>query len=226
KPKEATPAPPKITDSGEAAGDDDDLPSILTATKPAATIIGGGVAADSESGLPKGALPTLILAIPEYLLTAVPNTNGAPFMQRSDLPEGTVFIAVGSALAFMALCIFIWRGVVAWALHRSVQIASRAPGLIESKGGRTPIALNQPSHASFYSAAPAGSTLSLNPLNPASGRKGSTSMPMTSPGRNQTPNASLFFSPTPAANGSVSGNDQRRSAYLPAGYYPTATPPV
>ncbi|RPA81167.1 hypothetical protein BJ508DRAFT_326556, partial [Ascobolus immersus RN42] len=133
-PKKPDAAPPKITNSGEAAGDDDDLPSVSESTKPAATIIGGGTPAGDDEAI--GPLPTLQRVIPTYPPAAVPNTNGAPFMQRSTLPEGTVFICVGSALAFLALCIFIWRGIVAWALHRSVQKASRAPGLIESgKGG-------------------------------------------------------------------------------------------
>ncbi|KAF1987811.1 hypothetical protein K402DRAFT_392607 [Aulographum hederae CBS 113979] len=56
----------------------------------------------------------------------VPWTAGAPFMNRSKLPEGTVFIAVGAILGFCGLAILAWRGLVAWSLHRSVKRSTHA----------------------------------------------------------------------------------------------------
>lgn len=62
----------------------------------------------------------------------------------------------------------------------------------------------------FYAGAGPGSQLSLDHL---------ATSPRTAPrpdGRQMTPNSSLFFSPTAGAG--ATGGD-RRSAYLPAGYY-------
>jgi len=60
----------------------------------------------------------------------------------------------------------------------------------------------------FYTAGP-GSTLSLDHL-------GAPPRPGTNPNRQQNTNSSLFFSPTAGA-GNAGGD--RRSQYLPAGYY-------
>ncbi len=125
-------------------------------------------------------------------------------MQKSNLPEGTVFICVGAALGFIALVVLAWRGLVTWSLHRSVQRAAIAQsskyGSETKKGGYK----NPP--AQFYSAGP-GSTLSLDHL--TSSRGGS---------KTHTPaRGSLFFSPTAGAGMQTPGN--RGSGYLPAGYY-------
>lgn len=144
------------------------------------------------------------LAIP---VVTVPPTSNAPFMQKSTLPEGTVFIAVGSALAFFALAVIAWRGLVAWSLHRSVRKAASNVHLSDSKSKSH---LRPPPSGSggFYSTGP-GSQLSLDHI---------ATSPRTAnrPNSHQmTSNHSLFFSPT--AGGGAAGD--RRSAYLPAGYY-------
>ena len=169
----------------------------------------------------------------EYQIPVItpPPTRGAPFMQQSDLPEGTVFIAVGSGLALCALVVLAWRGLVAWSLHRSVKRATaQPPGVIDSKSMLRPHKGGQ--GASFY-AAGAGSMHSLDHL--ASTNRSSSIPP--------PPSSSLFFSPTSNAGaalpsggtlgtlgtlggggsggggGGGGGAGERRSAYLPSGFY-------
>lgn len=138
----------------------------------------------------------------EYPKPTVPPTSGAPFMQKSSLPEGTFFIAVGAALGFLLFSVFAWRMIVAWSLHRSVKRAAEQANAVDSKAMLRP---PQGGNSGGFYAAGAGSSVSLGDLS----RGGA--------GAKQTPNSSLFFSPTAG----VSAGGDRRSAYLPAGYYPT-----
>lgn len=165
-----------------------------------ATISGGSAAAPMT-------LPTMAPDILLYPAPSVPPTKDAPFMQQSSYPEGTVFICVGAILGFGAAAVIVWRAVIAYMLHRNVKKANSGPLLSDSKGGS----------GGFYNA-PAGSTLSLNPIN---ARKQSTQLRPGTANRNITPNASLFFSPTANVNNSSQADISRRSAYLPAGYYPS-----
>ncbi|KAI4211392.1 MAG: hypothetical protein LQ351_005818 [Letrouitia transgressa] len=149
-------------------------------------------------------LPTLEGA--KAPVQTVPPTAGAPYMQKSKLPEGTVFIAVGAALGFVGLVVLAWRGLVAWSLHRSVKKAAMAQSTqyshlrdAKSKGTTTP-------RTPLYSQG-LGSTLSIDQL-AANSRGGSKS---------NTARSSLFFSPTAGAGMQTPGN--RGSGYLPAGYY-------
>ena len=150
------------------------------------------------SGLPK-------LAQDNYPAPTVPPTADAPFMQKSSLPDGTVFICVGAALGFIGLLVLAWRGLVAWSLHRSVKRAANAQSSKYSRVG-DPRANNGKSTGPYFSPGP-GSTLSLDHLG-ASGKGGP-----------KTPSArgSLFFSPTASTGMQTPGN--RGSSYLPAGYY-------
>ncbi|KAJ9668783.1 hypothetical protein H2201_001028 [Coniosporium apollinis] len=140
----------------------------------------------------------------------VPYTANAPFMQKTTLPEGTVFICAGAILGFLGASILAWRGLVAWSLHRSVKRAAlgqnypsdiksafRAPG--SSQGG-------------LYSAAAQGSVMSLDRMHSASGGVGKVHRGATTPSR-----GSLFFSPT--ADTGLHGTPDRNSGYLPAGFY-------
>ncbi|KAL8739980.1 MAG: hypothetical protein Q9190_007261, partial [Brigantiaea leucoxantha] len=149
-------------------------------------------------------LPTLAGA--KAPVQSVPSTAGAPFMQKSQYPEGTVFIAVGATLGFIGLVVLAWRGLVAWSLHRSVKKAAMAQSAqyshlrdVKNKGTTTP-------RIPLYSQA-FGSTLSLDQLG-ASSKGGS---------KGNTARSSLFFSPTAGAGMQTSGH--RGSGYLPAGYY-------
>lgn len=173
--------------------------------------------AASESDLPaltSSALDGLLTGLPklpgdDYPPPTVPPTANAPFMQKSNLPEGTVFICVGAALGFVALLVITWRGMVAWALHRSVRRAALAQPVKYNGGGRgikVAHASHRSSKAPFYSPGP-GSTLSLEHLS-AGGQAGHKSAPARE---------SLFFSPTAGAG--MQNQGTRGSGYLPAGYY-------
>lgn len=150
----------------------------------------------------------------------VPYTANAPYMQKSDLPEGTVFIAVGAVLAFLGFCVIAWRALVAWSINRSVKRAALASIMASETKNPGGWASNPFKPAGgFYSQAPGGSSLSLNEHTNKRG----------APFRNPVPsNASgLFFSPTASntnatANIPMTGlnhNGNRASTLLPAGYY-------
>ncbi|MCJ1395495.1 hypothetical protein MMC18_008381 [Xylographa bjoerkii] len=137
----------------------------------------------------------------------VPPTAMAPFMQKSPLPSGTVFICVGAIIGFFAFMVLAWRGLVAWSLHRSVRRA--AHGEAQRYGrihGEPSKSMFKGSGAPFYSDGH-GSNLSLDPL-VAGGKSGK---------KGHTPQGSLFFSPTAGTGMHTPAN--RTSNYLPAGYY-------
>ena len=145
----------------------------------------------------------------QYPSPTVPPTADAPFMQKSSLPEGTIFICVGAVLGFFAACVLAWRGMVMWLLHRSVKRSANlhhsaylplGVGDKKSKSRRT-------SNTPFYDLGPE-SAMSLDQLG-ASGRAGQRNSSL--------PNSSLFFSPTAGAGMQTPTN--RGSGYLPAGYY-------
>ncbi|KAH9207584.1 hypothetical protein DL95DRAFT_49447 [Leptodontidium sp. 2 PMI_412] len=156
-------------------------------------------------------LPKLSGAI-QPVTASVPPTANAPFMQQSTLPDGTVFIIVGAILGFMAISVLLWRGLVAWSLHRSVKRASQHQNMADTKAlFRTPAP-----PAPFYKYSDRDSTISLSGLGHKGGKKGAR--PTTAPGGAST--SSLFFSPTAGAAGAGLANPGNRgSNYLPAGYY-------
>lgn len=158
------------------------------------------------TGLPK-------LAGDDYPPPAVPPTAGAPFMQKSNLPEGTVFICVGAGIAFIALIILAWRGLVAWSLRRSVRRAamSQSSKYAFTSDSKRRYSQGKPLASPFYTPGP-GSTLSLDQLKPSS--KGASS-------KTHSAHGSLFFSPTAGAGMHTPAN--RGSGYLPAGYYAAGT---
>ena len=121
-------------------------------------------------------------------------------MQKSTLPEGTVFISVGAILGAVGFVVVAWRVLVAWSLHRSVRRAAVAQSRKHGHKKR-----RRHSSAPFYKEGP-GSSLSLDQL--AGGRGGSKS---------NITRESLFFSPTAGGTGQMPG--PRGSGYLPAGYY-------
>lgn len=155
-----------------------------------------------QTGLPK-------LAGDDYPPPSVPPTANAPFMQKSNLPEGTVFICVGAGIAFIALVILAWRGLVAWSLHRSVRQAAiaRSSQYTSLNDTKRRHSHGKPLASPFYTSGP-GSTLTLDQL----GASGKT--PSNKP---HSAHGSLFFSPTAGAGMHTPSN--RGSGYLPAGYY-------
>lgn len=167
-----------------------------------------GTSASSDAGLT--GLPTLSGAVQPVTVT-VPNLSNAPFMQTSSLPDGTVFIVVGAVLGFMAMSVLLWRGLVAWSLHRSVKRAASQQGMDDKKAlFRTP----GPPPAPFYKYSDRDSTISLSGLGHKSKK---SNRPNTAGAREST--ANLFFSPTAGAAGAGVGGGNRGSNYLPAGYY-------
>ncbi|ORY72007.1 uncharacterized protein BCR38DRAFT_331399 [Pseudomassariella vexata] len=147
-----------------------------------------------------------------YPAPSVPPTQNAPFMQTSNLPEGTVFIAVGAILGAFGLGVLIWRAVVACLLHRSVKRAALAQGIANDK----PLFPGNAS-APFYKYSDRASSASLGgAIDPAIGRgvRRTSRVPVPS----STPSQSnLFFSPTARSGMDTAGN--RSSTFLPSGFY-------
>ncbi|KAH8887389.1 hypothetical protein GQ53DRAFT_749865 [Thozetella sp. PMI_491] len=163
-------------------------------------------------------MPTLSktanLAVPTYPAPSVPPTNDAPFMNRSTLPDGTVFIAVGAILGTFGLAILVWRGIVACLLHRSVERATAAQHAANDKA-----AFPAPPPP-FYKYTDRDSSPSLA-VGSTSGRgqRRTTRGPIPSATPSQT---NLFFSPT--APGGMAAGANRDSRYLPSGFYASASP--
>lgn len=136
----------------------------------------------------------------------------APYLQKSKLPQDTVFIIVGAVIAFAALVILAWRILIAWSINRSVRnsATARYNHMGDLKAGR-----RMSSGLGPYGAAPLGSSMSLEKL-------GTGSRHGTSHSKGQTPDPSLFFSPTAGA-GTHTYNSNRASSYLPSGYYNAGT---
>ncbi|KAF2221598.1 hypothetical protein BDZ85DRAFT_265671 [Elsinoe ampelina] len=199
--------------SGSATGSTTNLfpTGVVTTTS------GGSAIAPSAANRLSGA-PTLQgVGIPTMV---VPFTANAPFMQKSSLPEGTVFIAVGAVLAFLGFCVIAWRALVAWSINRSVKRAAMASIMASETKNPGGWASNPFKPAGgFYHQAPGGSTLDLNDKSDRHTNRAS---------RNPIPpsnGSGLFFSPT-ASNATtnipmtgLAPANNRSSTFLPAGYY-------
>lgn len=158
---------------------------------------------DDDIDMPDITLPPIPGArIPD---PAVPPKEGAPYLQPSSYPEGTVFIAVGAVLGFFALAVIAWRVIVAWSINRSVR---RANNQAQTDAAAHLKSRRKSRKSGMYRQAP-GNAMSMETL-------GNTARNSALPPRHHAPSSSLFFSPT-AGGGNNSGN--RTSAYLPAGYY-------
>ena len=167
------------------------------------------------SGVPTIAgagIPTLV----------IPYTAGAPFMQKSSLPEGTFFIAVGATLAFLGACLLLWRLLVAWSIHRNVKRTAMA----SVRGGGSEKRSSSywgPSNSSGYNPVSkggslykdAGSNLSLDRLTSA-GKPMKPHFRESMTERGATPPANLFFSPTAQA---ANRDSHRLSGHMPPGFY-------
>lgn len=208
-----------------------DLPDLSTATQTTATTPSSASSTAATSATTTGAsfaatttssntvfhltgLPTIEGAgIPTL---EVPYTADAPFMQKSNLPEGTFFIAVGATLAFLGACVLLWRAMVAWSVNRSVKRAAMA-SIRGSEKTSTWGGSSFPPRGSMYKEI-SGSNMSLDALTPAGKPVGKSHFRDHEIKREATPPAGLFFSPTAQA-GSGAHNGNRTSSYLPAGYY-------
>ncbi|KAI4180872.1 MAG: hypothetical protein LQ346_006894 [Caloplaca aetnensis] len=201
--------PPLTSNAGEKAAakttaESASKPTATAKNKPSTTDAAPTAlpAVETSNGVPSGLATRKGQKAP---VPTVPPTANAPYMRKSSLPEGTVFICVGAALAFIGLVVLAWRGLVAWSLHRSVRKAAIAQSTQYTQLGDAKSKSKAPG-TPFYSQG-AGSTLSLERL--AATSKGGS--------KSNTARSSLFFSPTAGAGMQTPGN--RGSGYLPAGYY-------
>ncbi|KAF1929707.1 uncharacterized protein M421DRAFT_91526 [Didymella exigua CBS 183.55] len=160
-------------------------------------------------------LPTLAgVGVPQQ---QVPDTSGAHFMQKSDLPDGTVFICVGAILGFLGACVLLWRGLVAWSLHRSVKRAALAQNMADMKA----MSAVPGKKRGMYTHVGASSTMSLDHLSAAPTGHSRPQKPFAQGSGGTPPRAasSLFFSPTAGGAAGLAQQGNRSSSYLPAGYY-------
>ncbi|KAF1824373.1 uncharacterized protein K489DRAFT_378783 [Dissoconium aciculare CBS 342.82] len=149
----------------------------------------------------------------------VPYTANAPFMQKSSLPEGTVFIAVGATLAFLGACVLLWRVLVAWSINRSVKRAA----MTSVRGPEKSTTWGSSTRQAYQKEYEPGNSMSMDALT-SSGKpiKSFRDQDNNSRGSGVVPPAGLFFSPTANAqqrNSAVNPDGNRGSSYLPAGYY-------
>ncbi|KAJ5677309.1 uncharacterized protein N7477_002942 [Penicillium maclennaniae] len=148
-------------------------------------------------------------------IVTIPPTANAPYMQTSNTPEGTVFIAVGAILGLIGLAVLAWRGMVAWSVNRSVRRAALAHS---SENKRLMRGSRKKRGTTVYTAAPAGD-VSLEKL-------GAATRASVRPNRRvPSSNSGLFFSPTAGGAGShnsINATGNRASTYLPSGYYAAA----
>jgi hypothetical protein len=150
----------------------------------------------------------------------IPFTADAPFMQKSSLPEGTVFIAVGATLAFLGACVLLWRVLVAWSINRSVKRAA----MVSVRGPEKSTAWGSSTRQGYQKKEyEPGNNMSMDALT-SSGKpiKSFRDQDNNSRGSGAVPPAGLFFSPTANAqqrNSAVNPDGNRSSSYLPAGYY-------
>lgn len=202
---------PSPTDSSDSSSDS------KTTASPTSTKSSSGDSSTENGGLT--GLPTLtgVVPIPTYAAPGVPDTKDAPFMQQSSAPEGTVFIAVGAILGAFFLAVLIWRAVSSLMLHRSVERASKAQHVANSKGSAA--AFPAPP-APFYKYTDQESTRSLGQAPSGRGTRRTNRGNVPSTNLSQS---NLFFSPTA---GSGQGSN-RGSTYLPSGFYAagSAAPP-
>ncbi|KAH7362000.1 hypothetical protein B0T11DRAFT_79430 [Plectosphaerella cucumerina] len=199
-----------ITGGDAATSVEEEQTTTSTTSAGAVAITGGGN--NDPSPTESEWFPSLTNAPLDYTYpaAAVPPTLDAPFMDRSTLPQGTVFIIVGAILGALGLGILVWRGVIACLLARSVRRAAMEQHIANDK------ASFPAPPAQFYKYSDHNSSLSL-----AAGAAAGRGQRRTNRGPipSQTPSQSnLFFSPT-AAHGGGGNAPSRDSRFLPSGFY-------
>ncbi|KAL1994597.1 hypothetical protein VTN49DRAFT_2067 [Thermomyces lanuginosus] len=154
----------------------------------------------------------------DFPVATVPPTKNAPYMKESNLPEGTVFIAVGAALGLVGLAVLAWRALVVWSINRSVRRAAIQHTKTDSKtaltggaagGKRKRRRSRRRSRRNTY-----GAEMSMEKLS-----RDRHASHISSSSRNPATQSGLFYSPTAAPSGHQGASSHRGSSYLPAGYY-------
>ncbi|KAJ5247329.1 hypothetical protein N7468_002312 [Penicillium chermesinum] len=214
----------RTTDSSESSAEPKTTSASMdqtTSTSSSETASTTSTSSDSTTSVPTTTTSTpSSTSTSAAAIVTVPPTDGAPYLQTSNTPEGTVFIAVGAILGLIGLAVLAWRGMVAWSVNRSVRNAALAQSA-ESK--RLLRGSRKKRSGSSYSAAPT-TDVSLDKLGTA------TRASYKSSRRVSANQSGLFYSPTAggaAAAGShhslnvTTGN--RNSNYMPAGFYAAAS---
>ncbi|PYH93487.1 hypothetical protein BO71DRAFT_255150 [Aspergillus ellipticus CBS 707.79] len=208
---DSTTAAATTTESATTSSDDSSTTSAASSTTDSAAT----TTTDSQST----STGSSASSTNDYPAVTVPPTADAPYMQKSKIPEGTVFIAVGAVLGAIGLAILAWRGIVAWSVNRSVRQAalmrsSESKGLLRSKKRRS---------RSRRSSTGQGVTLDKLDDNRHRHRHSQSHSRHHRSSKTPSPSSALFFSPTAG----MQHTSNRRSSYLPAGYYNagSAAPP-
>ncbi|EKV05570.1 vacuolar membrane protein KLLA0F03465g [Penicillium digitatum] len=186
-----------------------------TSSSSSSTMSGGSTTTSSVSTTTKSSTSSSTTA--NGAIVTIPPIANAPYMQESNAPEGTVFIAVGAALGLIGLTLLAWRAMVAWSVNRSVRRAA----IIHASESKRLLRGSRKKRSAPYSAAPTVD-VSLDKL--AAATRASYK-----PKRVPSTSSGLFFSPTaggptgPHHNRNATGSTGNRgSTYLPAGYYAAA----
>ncbi|CAK7267013.1 hypothetical protein SEPCBS119000_002326 [Sporothrix epigloea] len=222
-------APPKESDSPSAAPPPKASETASKQKTVAITATGGQQPSDtgaiptltSSVAPPKLDLPTLppnAGGVPNYPAPSVPPTQNAPFMQHSNLPDGTVFIAVGAILGGFGAALLIWRAIVAYLLHRSIARAALAQHVANDKAAFAPPA------APFYMYSDRDSSLNLGGSGVGGSSAALSARGVRRTNRGPTPSATpsqtnLFFSPTAPGASNLGASSNRDSRLLPSGFY-------
>lgn len=175
--------------------------------------------------------------VPTYQVV-IPNVADNPFLQKSNYPDGTVFIIVGSCLAGLALIVIGWRAAYIWCLHRQTKEHRKLQKKFSEMGEQRPYtAINGSTSNGGVSTNPFARDISMEYLRAGDRRSTASMFSRPSTGKTATnaprpsstadtiiPSNVQFYSPsahpggtTAAALGTQSAD--RNSTYLPPGYY-------
>ncbi|OJJ66707.1 hypothetical protein ASPBRDRAFT_48656 [Aspergillus brasiliensis CBS 101740] len=203
------------TDSTTTSSDDSTTTSAATTTDSSSSSTTDATSTSTDSSSSSSSTSG-------YPIVTVPPTADAPYMQKSKIPEGTLFIVVGAVLGAIGFAILAWRALVAWSVNRSVRQAamvrsSETKGLLRTKKRRSRSRRSTSGPGVTLEKLGGGGHQHHHRHSHRHHKSPSTKTPSS--------NSALFFSPTAGMHRSSSSN--RRSAYLPAGYYNTgsAAPP-
>jgi len=224
-----------------------------TSTTAKTTSASAATTATSSAALPglvtttnKNQLPSLSTAqlpgitqtnVPTYQVV-IPNVADNPFLEKSNYPDGTVFIIVGSCLAGLALLVIGWRTAYVWCLHRQTKERRKQQKYTEMGEQRPYAAVNgTSSNGAVNNNNPFARDISMEYLRPGDRKSQVSLFSRPSTGRTATnqprpvssvdpviPSNVQFYSPSAHPGGSTAAAlgtqaADRSSAYLPAGYY-------
>lgn len=208
-----------------ATDTDTSLPRLSTATETSTSTTSTSTAtttgtntATTSTGTTLSSSTSSSSTLTDIPTATVPPTSNAPYMQQSNLPEGTVFIAVGAALGLIGLSVLIWRAMVAWSINRSVRKSAyqqtksdiKAAAVLRRSSRRKSHRRSGTSGRRRSRRETRGTSMNMEKLSRSDRQSHvSTKTPATQ--------SSLFFSPTAGAGSHQSIH--RTSTFLPAGYY-------